>query len=228
MFWRDPDRFRRVATALSLIGAGVFTLVGMLLTPWEGTEGTGAYLQALADEPIRGSIAPVFLHYGFLLMVPGFLGTLRLLRERGVVLGHVGAILTVVGWATLSGILVIDYYDIALAENLPLQQAVEISKAIEEYPAFFFIVVPAFFGALLGPVFMAIALWRARFLPMWTPILLTLGIVVTQFGGPTLLMAGLGSGITLAALGYIGWVVLRMTDQEWAGAATRSPEVRSA
>jgi hypothetical protein len=68
---------------------------------------------------------------------------------------------------------------------------------------------------LLGLVLLGVALWRARFAPLWVPVVLLAGTLIAQFGPPGVISWALGTGLWLASLGYVGLKILRMTDDEW-------------
>jgi hypothetical protein len=213
---RDATNFRRTATGLSLMGASLLTLAGMLATPWETEDNVSAYLDALAANPVQGQIAATLLHFGFLLFVPGFLGLLNVLRDRGVVLGHVGAVLAAVGWISFSGFLIVDFYDLALAETLTRAEGVAVEEKIEEYPGIFAFFLPGMIGAMLGPPLLGLALWRARYVGFWLPVLALAGSVAAVATPPGLLWSGVLGLLSVATWGYLGLRILRTRDESWA------------
>ena len=115
----DPRRFSRIVAAVALILAPIITLAGMLATPWEDEATTASYHDALAAHPGQAGIAALLLHFGYLLLLPAALGIMHLARRSTPKVAHIGGILAVIGLATLPGLLVTDYYDLALAQNLP-------------------------------------------------------------------------------------------------------------
>jgi F0F1-type ATP synthase membrane subunit c/vacuolar-type H+-ATPase subunit K len=93
----DPRNFRRTAAGLCLIAGPLVSLIGGLVTPWEQSETTAAYLQAMGENPARAQISAVLLYFGFLLIAVGIFGIIHLLRHRAVVLAHVAGVLAVWG-----------------------------------------------------------------------------------------------------------------------------------
>lgn len=226
---RDATNFRRTATGLSLIGAGLLTLAGMLATPWETEDNLSAYLDALAANPVQGQVAATLLHFGFMLFVPGFLGLLAVLRGRGVVLGHVGVVLATLGWISFSGFLIVDFYDLALAETLTREQGVAVEERLEEYPAIFAFFLPGMVGAMLGPPLIGLALWRARYVGLWLPVLALAGSVAAVATPPGVLWSGVLGLLSVVTWGYLGLRVLRTSDPSWsAGRLDPSTERRAA
>lgn len=211
----NATNFRRTATGLSLLGASLLMLTGMLTTPWETEDTTAAYLDALAANPVQGQVAATFLHYGFLLFVPGFLGLLAVLKGRGVVLGHIGAVLAVVGWASISGFLIVDFYDLGIAQALPRAEGVALEERIEGYGGGLALYLPAFVGAMVGPFLIALALWRARHVGIWLPVLAVSGTVLALATPPSLFWSSLAAVVGVLSWGMLGALVLRTSDRAW-------------
>ena len=126
----DPRRFSRIVAAVALI-----------LAPDRhprrharhavGGRGHDGLLPRRARRPSRArpSIAALLLHFGYLLLLPAALGIMHLARRSTPKVAHIGGILAVIGLATLPGLLVTDYYDLALAQALPRAQSVAIADA---------------------------------------------------------------------------------------------------
>ena len=208
------SRFRRKALALGAMGGGVLTFLGFATTPWEGEADTAAYLGALADHPVQGQVAAVILHFGYVLIIAAILATAGLTRRRAVKLGHVGLILGIVGGITLPGLVSVDMYDLALAQTLPMEQAVEVSEKAGSYGAAPFFIAPAILGMFLGVILSLVAGWRAGFLHWSLAPLFFAGLAVT-FIAPALVPALIGSGLVMVALVALGVRVWRLSDQEW-------------
>jgi len=213
-------RFRRIATGLSFLGAGLLTLVGMALTPWEGSDDARAYVQALADHPTRAQVAPLFLHYGFALFAPALFGALALLRGRGATLGHIAAIAAVLGLTSIPGILIIDWYDLALAQRYGVEEAAAFRQTMEEsYPLLLLLVVPAGLGFLAALIVLPFALWRAGHAPLWLAIANAVAVLLGEAAPPVLWMMMAAFGVVFLAYAYLGARILRMDDAAWDGAA---------
>ena len=125
----DPRRFSRIVAAVALILGPIVVLAGMIATPWEDEATTASYHDALAAHASQAEIAATLLHFGFVLLLPAALGLMHLARRATPKLAHIGGILAVVGLATLPGLLVTDFYDLALAQALPRAQSVAIADA---------------------------------------------------------------------------------------------------
>ena len=208
------SRFRRKALALGAIGGGVLTFLGFATTPWEGEADTAAYLGALADNPVQGQVAAVILHFGYVLIVAAILATSGLTRRRATKLGHAALILGVFGAVTLPGMVSVDFYDLALAQSLPMEQAVEISEKVQASGGAPFFILPAIVGMFLGTLLALVAGWRAGFLHWALAPIFFAGLAVT-FIAPALIPALIGSGLVMVALVALGIRVWRLSDEEW-------------
>ena len=190
-------RFRRRAGVLSLAGAGLVTLSGFLVEPWADSAGDRAEYQAFVDSPTRAVVAAVLLHFGYLLFVPAAFALLPVLARRGRRLGHIGICFAVLG-AGESGILVIDFYDLAIARSIGAQQAVALGAQQDDVlSGIALIALPSTAGLALGAILLALAQWRARGVRVWVPVAVAVGMVGVVVLGTTFLPA-VGSAAVLA------------------------------
>ena len=210
----DANDFRRTTVGLALIGGPVAALVGGLIAPWEGTDETAAWLAVLAESPVRGQIGALCLYVGYLLIAVGIFGMLHLVRRRAVVLGHVAGALAILGWVSLPGLLVTDFYDLALAQSLGAERGAAVSERAGEYAGAAVMGIPVLLG-IVGLALLLVALWRAGFAPAWVPVFYLLGTAVMFFGPPTALFFTAGPAAWLASLGYVGLKILELSDEEW-------------
>ena len=70
----QASSFYRKAAGISMIGAGVLILAGVLIGPWQPDDSLRTYLLTYAAEPVRAQTSAVVLHFGFLLLLPTILG----------------------------------------------------------------------------------------------------------------------------------------------------------
>ena len=184
-------------------------------------------MPTVAAEPGRIQAAALLTMLTAVLFVPALVGILALLRERGVVLGHLAVALTIVG---AIGHAVFAGFQIVLSGALEsgVDEA-ELTAMVDRTPNAGFVVVLLTFlaGFFPGLLLLAIALWRSRTVPVWAPIGLV-ALVVTDFvpmaGGR--LVAALVPAFGVVCFGAIGLVLLRMSDQDWRVGAPRA-EVRT-
>jgi hypothetical protein len=60
----NANNFRRTVAGLCLIAGPLVTLLGGLVTLWEGTDTTAAYLRALGEHPDLAQISAVIRKIG--------------------------------------------------------------------------------------------------------------------------------------------------------------------
>lgn len=219
----DANNFRRTASGLCLIVGPLAAWIGGLVPRWEAEETTAAYLQALAESPGRAQVSAVLLYFGFLLTAVGIFGMIHLLRRRALVLGHIGAVLAVWGWVTLPGLLVTDFYDMSLAEYGNRQDAIAISERAGSYVGGAVIGIPVLLG-MVGLVLLGVALWRAKLVPVWVPVLLLANVVQNFVAPPGAVSWAIGIAPFVVALGYVGLKILGMSDDEWEHGASPATE----
>jgi hypothetical protein len=206
-------RFRRRAAGVASIAGGLLTFAGFAATPWEGENDTALYLQALADNPLQAQVAATFLHFGFLLMVPAVLVLGQLVRRRSVVLGHVGLFFGLLGTIGLPGLLVVDWYGLELAQQLPIERAVAIEEATQEHALAAMLAAPSGLGMALGFVLLLVAAARAGKMPWWLVAVLPVGFVGSM--QPTFVGGLVAGGSMLVVMAAVGIRALRATDVEW-------------
>jgi hypothetical protein len=90
----EADNFRRTVVGLCLIMAPLVLLLGNIFHPGEGEAGL---VNTIAEHPGRVQAASLLIIFASVLLVPALVGLLYLLRDRGVVLGHIGVGLALIG-----------------------------------------------------------------------------------------------------------------------------------
>ena len=176
----------------------------MIATPWEDEATTASYHDALAANPGQSEVAATLLHFGFVLLLPAALGLMHLARRATPKLAHIGGLLAVFGLATLPGLLVTDFYDLALAEALPRAQSVAIADATQESWAAAVMGMSAVFPVFIGTVVLAVAAYRAGVAPIWAPFALVVGWLLPIVSGTGLVPAVAGALLIAAVFMPIG------------------------
>jgi MFS family permease len=208
-------RFRRRVMAVTIGVGAALTFAGFATTNWEGTTEKADYLNSLTEAPVQSQIAAVLLHFGYMGFLPLLLALGAFARRRAVKLGHVGLGLGLVGALSLPGLLVTDFYDLAIGANLPIDQAVKVSDAAQGYGWAIALGGPTVLGVFVGMLLLLIAGWRSGFLGWYPAVALIAGIVVTGIA-PQLVFAVVGSGLVAVAMTAVAVRVWRTTDEEWA------------
>jgi hypothetical protein len=210
-----PTSFRRRAAGVSALLAGPLVFASMLMIPFDSV-GSREYLQSNLDHPAQIRWAAVVLHYGFLLLIPAILGMAQLSRRGAAKLSHAGLVLGILG-SGISGLMAIDYYDLALAQNLPMDKAIQVYEAAGATAgaAPVLIALPSMLGILLGCVLSSLALKRAGFVSWGTVVTMTAGWLTFLVGANHWVVGATGTGVIAAATVLVGRRILRATDAEW-------------
>jgi hypothetical protein len=210
----DSRNFGRTLAAIGLVAGPVLLFVSALVDPaW--AEESVEYLQEVADGTGRYLVAGALGSIGSLLFIPGMLGVAKLLRGRRVTFGQIAATLVATGLIGLTAVLAFNGVDVILAEADDREAAAGIFDDFEEsagtlayFVAFFFI------GIVLGSILLAVALFRQRIVPVWSPILLVVAIVLGFIGGTQILNA-LSFLLLGAALFPLAMRIWSLSDEAW-------------
>ena len=207
------SRFRRIGGGLSLLASGTLVAASLAMIPYENDD-TAEYLQTGVDH--QGPIlwAAVVLHYGYLLLLPAALTLVHLARRRARRTAIAAMLLAGLG-AGLSGIVVVDFYDVALANTLPADQAVRVWEVAAGYGQGALINLPAIVGLLIGTNLAVFAAWRAKAIPFIPVVLSVIGWVVFFFFANDAWLPTLAMTMAAIALIWCGVIVLRMRDEAW-------------
>jgi hypothetical protein len=65
-----------------------------------------------------------------------------------------------------------DFYDLAVAQSVPLAQANAISERVGSFPSAMIIIVPSIFALLLAMIGATVATWRTGLVPVWLVIVM--------------------------------------------------------
>ena len=206
-------RFRRVGGALSLLASGTLVFASLVMIPYQN-ETTAQYLQTGVDHRTNILWAAVVLHFGYLLLVPAAFTLVRLARRNAPRLSLVAMVLAGLG-SGLSGIIVVDFYDVALANALPADQALEIFDLAGSYGQGAIIAVTSVFGLALGLNLAVYAAWRARAIPVYPLVLSIIGWLVFTFFSGDPWLPSVGSALVAIGLGWAGVIVLKTRDEVW-------------
>lgn len=226
----DPVNFRRTVGGLCLILAPVLFAIVEISYPSTGDSGAAQLATAAANHNLM--LADIYIGIASsILYIPAVYALLHITRQRGVVLGHIGAILTVLGVA-LSGLALTGLQLMLWAMAGPGvdQQAMAafLDKTMQN-PAGLPLVMGHVLYAL-GLIVFGIAIWRSRFGYRWAGPAIAVGIALDVVGGalglPDLLLAIVSDAIFATALAAIGLRVLLTPDRDWDSGA--QPEMRVA
>ena len=211
----DANNFRRTVVGLCLIIAPLLLLLGDIIHP-AGAEGAAGLLNIMAEHPGRVETASLLTIFSSVFFVPALVGLLYLIRDRGVVLGHIGvglALIGIVGHAVWAGFQVVLLGFIQ--SGVDREQLSAILGGGPLNVGFVIVMLMFLGGFFLGLILLSISLWRSRVAPLWVAACIIAAIVwfFTPLG--TIMPGEIGGALVLIGLGWIGLKVLRMSDADW-------------
>ena len=214
----NPTNFRRTLGGLCLILAPVLFAINEITYPGGGN--TGAEQLDVAGRTQNLMLADIYIGItSAFLFMPAVYALLHITRKRGVVLGHVAAILTVAGIGL----------DLALA-GLQLMVWAMAGPGVDQHAMASFLDktmqnpagLPLVMGHnlfALGLILFGIAVWRSRFGYQWAGPAIAAGVVLDIVGGtiglPDLAISLVSDAIFVSALAAVGLKVLMTSDTEW-------------
>jgi hypothetical protein len=187
--------FRRWAVILAAGLSGVIVLISIVVEPGRTAENP-EILQAYAANDRALGLHANLIHYGFALFAPVAYAMVGLVRRRGAWIANLAGVLAVLGLSTLPGLVFLDYFSVAVAHVAGLEAAVNARDAVQKLPGFAAVTVPAFISSMLAVPVASLALWRARLVAWWLPL-----VAAAAFLGPEY-SAGAGDW---RVLGDGGW-----------------------
>jgi hypothetical protein len=203
-----------------LIAAPLVLGVSDLIRIWVegGAQGIRDQLDLIAASPGAWQVATILNMLGIILFVPAAMGLLHLLCDRGVVLGHIGGALLLIGLVGLAAHNSGYYGTLAAASDpgIDKEQMVRFILITETIPGNLLWVIVFLTGNVFGTFFLGLGLFWARIVPRWTSVLIVLSVVVSFLAQDGLLVPLISSLLGLGGFGTIGLMLLRESDTEWA------------
>jgi hypothetical protein len=206
--------FRRWAVILAAGLSGVIVLISIVVEPAPDAEGGREILQAYAANDQAQGLHTNLIHYGFALFAPVAYAMVGLVRRRGAWIANLAGLLAVLGLSTLPGLVFLDYYDVAVVHVAGLEAAVNAGDAVEKLPGFAALSVPAFISSILAVPVATLALWRARLVAWWIPLVAAAAPLAPNFlPGPAMLAFSVGAVCML----IVAWALWRIPPVAWYG-----------
>jgi hypothetical protein len=170
----------------------------MLTSPPSDSMADADYIASLARDTTMTQVSALFLHYGNLAIALGVLAAPALVRgARGRWAALVGAVLTAIGFANVSGMVLSDWWNASAGRALTSEQAVEVFRGVKEGSLLWMWDGTELFS-LVGPIVLLAGLARAGVLGWWSIALLV--------GGVAGLMAfGASAPVLVAAMVLVGF-----------------------
>jgi hypothetical protein len=213
----DSPGFNRRLAAAGLVAAPILFLISFASEPaWSDDAAT--YLADVAGGENRHAAWGGFFALGALALLPGLLGTARLLRGPRGAVGRVGAVVVGVTALLLAGLLLgMTVTEIAMVDPAAdrAQMAALYDRTEDVTFATIVFGILWFGGLTLGTLVLAVGLLLRRVVPVWSPLLL-IGWIVVSFALDSRLGPLVGTLLLLGALAPIAYRIARMPDEDWA------------
>lgn len=198
-------RGRIAGVALALSAA--LTLLATAIAP-ANEDDPGAQLRVVGAHHGRWYVSDLLVLFSLAALMPGVVGLMGVLRERGTRLGHLGGGLALTGSvcvAVVSGLGFVEWQMVQGSGGSHLAQMAALLDRVESAAA----VQPVLLGAglvTIGLAVLGVGLWRARAAPVWVALLLVLGAIGVDAGYETTVapLAIAGAAANLVALGWLG------------------------
>ncbi len=213
----DIVRFRRVASAASLVVGNVLLLGATIALPWINNQDTAETLALVEQNVAAFQIADLLAFLGILTIIPGLLAVMRVLRGGAPLLGLIGGSLAVAGYVGGMLLVITDQDKIGLAERT--QARAEIVAAVDGSSAWVINLVLVVFllGMLAGTILLGIGLLRSRVVPAWAGVALILGpaLSVVAHAADVKALDVAGSAVLLIGFAVVARVVWMASDRDW-------------
>ena len=172
------SRVLRIAAGAALVAGPLLWAAGMWTSPSAAGTSDVDYITSLGRDGTLTQVSALFLHYGNLFIGLGVLAAASLVRgPKGGRLTVIGALLTALGFTNVSGMLLSDWWNLSLAQNVPIEQAAKVFAGFKDAS-----LLPFWNGfemaSLLGTILLLVGLARAGVLAWWN-----LAIFVAGFAG---------------------------------------------
>lgn len=171
----DRPMIRRLQGA-ALVAA---PLVGLATTlTWPHTPlNVAERLGVLADEAGRTQIAHLLNLLTILLFVPALAGLNRLLQPHRARSAAIGTGLVATGLVGWSGVLALGSAELQIARTLTGDTAVAAAEALTGSLVAVAMTAMFLLCTFIGLIVLTVALWRARVVPGWVPVAVSLAVV---------------------------------------------------
>jgi hypothetical protein len=215
----DPTNFRRTLGGICLILAPIFFAIAEITYP--ASDGNGAAQLDIAARNQAVMLADIYFGIASaILFIPAVFALLHVTRRRGVVLGHVAAILTIAGVClahlALGGLQLMLWA--MAAPGVDRQAMASFIDKTQQNPAG----LPLVLGHELfafGIIVFGVAIWRSGFGYKWAGPAVAIGVVFDIVGGiaglPDPWISIVSDGIFVTGLAAVGLKVLMTSDAEW-------------
>lgn len=199
----------KIFSALCLVLAPIALTVATAVDPALGDDqGYGIY----RAHPDATQWHSLLLHWAWVLFVPGLLGLLGQVRQRGAVLARISWLAVVLGLVTFSALMAFDIALLAMEQNLSDAEVARVDTAFQAMPwAVAGWQFPGLIGWAVALIVTPLAVARARVISWWTASAALLGAALyLLFAIEPLPLNISGPVVLIGAYGAAAWQALRV------------------
>lgn len=206
----------RTLAAAALVGGVLLWTASTAISPaW--SDDPAAYLGEVASSRNAHIASALLFLAGSLLLFPGLMATVRLLRGRRGLVGQLGASLIAIGALVGGGLIVaVNTFEAALAEGSNRSEMVAVSERSEESVGAMIGFFSVFLGGfVLGMVLLGVGLILRRAVPIPVALLVLAPVALLFAVGES--RAGSIAGMLVLAAGFAGiaWKLLSIPEDDW-------------
>lgn len=174
-------RALKIVAGVALASGPVLWAAGMFTSPSSSSTKDTDYIASLGRDETITQVSALFLHYGNLFIGMGVLAAATLLRgRRGSLLTVIGSLLTAFGFTNVAGMLLSDWWNLSLAQNLPIDQAAKVFAGFKD-SSLLGLWDGAEMFSLVGTILLLVGLARAGILGWWNLVVFVAGFVGLMF-----------------------------------------------
>jgi hypothetical protein len=198
------------------IGPAAIALLRYLL-PYDTVDDPATITSKMLAHPGRASLVLWLAFVGVLTLVPGAYFVARLIRQRAPLLTALSLLLVVPGYLALPWMTSTDIF--TRSGGQAGLDAASITKVAEATHGSVGVAGVVFVvGHVLGTILLGSALWRSRMVPRWAAVATAISQPIHFIAAIILVSHTLdlvGWGLQAAGFAAVGWVILRLRDDEW-------------
>jgi hypothetical protein len=212
---------RWFAALILPIGPAAIALLRYFL-PYDTVDHIPTITDKFVNNLDRGSLVLWLGFIGILTLVPGAYVVGRLTRRRAPWLTAIALLLVVPGYLALPWLASSDIFvwsaGTAGLDPAAITRATEVAHPTMDIAGFVFVA-----GHVIGTILLGIAMWRSGVGPRWAAVATAISqplhaIAAIVLASHTLDLAAWG--LQAAGFAAVGWVILRMRDEDWEPALT--------
>lgn len=163
----------RAYALLGALGATVIAVLRLVI-PYSETDSVSSAISKVAADAGREQWVLILGALGVLLLIPGYQALGQLTRAAAPRLTGIGLGLSYVGYLALGMVMLGDQLLLSASRMSSQPAAIDLAERVQSSPFVVAVTVVFVIGHVLGTVLFGVAFLRARSIPMWAAVLVTI------------------------------------------------------